>query len=71
MSGAERRWLLSYLAPLKGCKVTGVSINADGYPTIDVEKKPRGKPVERYTLEVGRDAEGNGPGWLFGLPRPS
>ena len=70
MTPEERVWMLRYLQPLKGCRIEHVSLSDDGFPTLRAVKKPRGKPAERFTLEVSRDEEGNGPGFLFGLPRP-
>lgn len=55
-------WLKKYLAPLKGRTIKTVGVSEDGFPffTLDDGKK----------IEVSRDEEGNGPGFLFGLPVP-
>ena len=60
----ETAFLKAYLAPLVGGKITKVGVTADGFPQITVKV---GK--ETFVLEVSRDSEGNGPGFLFGLPR--
>ena len=67
----ERKFLLSYYGQLKGAIITDVSIRVDEdepslgwWPTLDV----RLANGQEYVLEVSQDAEGNGPGMLFGLP---
>ena len=69
-SAAPPQWLRRYLAPLAGGRIVSVGVTEEGFPQLIVEKKPRGKPVERYVLEVSQDMEGNGPGFIFGLPNP-
>jgi hypothetical protein len=56
----------AYLAPLVGCSIVKVDVSG-GFPVI-VARRRNG---ETFTLEVSRDEEGNGPGFLFGLPYPS
>ena len=71
----ERRWTKRYLQPLVGAKITRVEAKAedDGsgwvqvWPVLHVSL-PDGTKLR---LEVSQDPEGNGPGFLFGLPRAS
>lgn len=64
---SEVKWTEKYYSFLVGAKVTGVSAVEDEegwvWPTITIEKDG-----QTFELEVGRDPEGNGPGFLFGLP---
>lgn len=55
-------WLRTYIAPLKGRTIKGVGVSDDGFPYFDLDDGSR--------IEVSQDEEGNGPGFLFGLPRP-
>jgi len=54
-------WLKKYLKPLVGRKITKVAVSEDGFPQIILDDGTK--------LEVSRDEEGNGPGFLFGLPQ--
>lgn len=54
-----------YYASLKGATVVDVDGGAE-FPRITV----RTKAGETFVLEVSRDEEGNGPGFIFGLPVP-
>ena len=65
-----------YYAQLVGATVLGVEVLKDeddddnfarGWATIWVEATDG----ERYKLEVSQDEEGNGPGFIFGLPNPA
>jgi hypothetical protein len=65
-----------YYAQLIGAKILKVAVLKDeddddnfsrGWPTLWVEAAD-GK---RFQLEVSRDEEGNGPGFIFGLPNPA
>lgn len=77
MSHPDAEFLQKYLAPLKGGKIVDVQVNVEdeGYaveawPVIVVQPKGTTRAADRFTLEVSRDEEGNGPGFLFGLPLP-
>lgn len=62
----ERRWLKKYLGQLKGATVVGVrtQVEDDGvWPSLVFEKDGK-----RFATEIAQDPEGNGPGFLFGLP---
>jgi hypothetical protein len=75
MSHPDAAFLRKYLAPLRGGTITGVRVKVEddgtGYkeawPTLLVTAKD-GKTT--YKVEVSMDEEGNGPGFLFGLPFP-
>jgi len=55
-------WLKRYLQPLVGRKITSVSVSPDGFPQIKLD--------DGTTLEISSDEEGNGTGFIFGLPIP-
>jgi len=61
----EKKWMLEYYGGAVGMKITAVGVSEDGFPFL-VGKKGG----ETYRLEVSMDEEGNGPGFLFGLPMP-
>lgn len=68
----EKTWLERYLKPLVGFTVTEVEARVeDGHvwPVIHLVMKDR-KGAENIILEISRDEEGNGPGFVFGLPKP-
>ena len=54
-------WTKRYFQHLVGKKIVEVGVTRDGFPFFKLDD---GKKIE-----VSRDPEGNGPGWLFGLPR--
>ena len=58
----EHDWLKKYLKHLEGKKITKTGVNKDGYPFFVLDDKSK--------IEVSQDEEGNGPGFLFGLPTP-
>ncbi|GAG51682.1 unnamed protein product [marine sediment metagenome] len=71
---AHRRWWRAYLAPLEGATIKSAGLQMlpdddtlEEWPVLIV------KTVDGARLEitVSRDAEGNGPGFLFGLPMPN
>jgi len=62
-----KEWTTKYLAPLLGCTVCDVGVGWGGFPYIKLVNN-KSVPREEYTIEVSRDEEGNGPGFLFGLP---
>ena len=66
-------WLELYLEPLVGATITKVEIKteeeegfSEDWPVLTI-KFSDGHVGE---VEVSRDEEGNGPGFLFGLPLP-
>jgi hypothetical protein len=71
----EKLFLEQYMQPLVGCTITAVRVKVeDGqcWPVIvaqSIRRRP-GQPLEVFELEISRDPEGNGPGWIFGLPHP-
>jgi hypothetical protein len=59
-----------YLAPLEGAKVTRVDVleeDDEAWPQIMVRLPDGG---EEIALEISRDQEGNGPGFIGGLDWP-
>ena len=62
-------WADLYISHLVGCKIV-----AAGVADEDGETWPYFKVVTpdgvAMTIEVSQDQEGNGPGFLFGLPNP-
>ncbi len=78
MSHPDADFLKKYLAPLKGATITAVKVSTEdegeglGYshvqawPTLVVKTKDG----QTLNLEISQDEEGNGPGFIFGLPFP-
>ena len=62
----QNEWLQSYLKTMVGGTIKSVGVTDDGFPFFVVQK---GR--DSYTVEVSQDEEGNGPGFLFGLPVPA
>lgn len=65
MTTPHSKFMLRYLLPLVGCKVVGIKEKDEGFVTIVFAGL--GKV---YECELSKDEEGNGPGFLSGLPRP-
>lgn len=61
----KREWNRRYYATLKGATIVDVDGSME-FPCFTV-RTPAG---DTFTVEVSRDEEGNGPGFLYGLPRP-
>lgn len=59
---SENSWMKKYLKPLEGRKIVKTGVNQDGFPFFILDDKSK--------IEVSSDEEGNGPGFLFGLPTP-
>lgn len=55
-------WLKKYIKPLEGRTIKKTGVSKDGFPFFVLDNGVR--------CEISRDEEGNGPGFLFGLPRP-
>jgi hypothetical protein len=55
-------WTKKYLKPIVGKKIVKVDVSEDGFPQIFLN--------DGTTLEISRDEEGNGAGFIFGLPNP-
>jgi hypothetical protein len=62
----HKSWDHAYLVPLIGGEIVATGVSSDGFPKLTVKN---GDKI--YHLEVSQDPEGNGPGFLFGLPRPA
>jgi hypothetical protein len=65
----EKKWAEGYYASAIGLTITGVVARYDEYTDriwpvlIAVDKNG-----QQYELELSQDPEGNGPGFMFGLP---
>ena len=69
MSHPNAEWLKRYLAPLVNCRVISVEvkeIGGEAWPVINVVHIDG----TDHQLTISRDEEGNGPGFIFGLPTP-
>jgi hypothetical protein len=79
----SKQFYTDYYASLKGARITKVELIPDEewpdhfWPTFTVKTKAIRKtktrdavPAQTLTIEVSQDEEGNGPGFLFGLPNP-
>lgn len=80
---AEKKWTEDYYGQLVGGQITAFEVKREedaGVPgwvqfwpvlTIEVPNPddPAGSPLE-LKVEVSQDEEGNGPGFMFGLPDP-
>ena len=65
----NEKWMQKYYQGAVGFKVVGATVSEDGFPTLTCRKAiDGGRKYEEIKLEVSRDEEGNGPGFLFGLP---
>ena len=62
----QQEWLEKYYQGLEGYTVIATSIDSFGFPVLLMQKGTGGMRC----VEVSRDEEGNGPGFLFGLPAP-
>lgn len=71
----EQKFIRAYLKPLVGARITSVNAHIDRhgeFPTGDVWPIIRAtlKDGTRVKLEISSDEEGNGSGFVFGLPHP-
>lgn len=67
MSHPDAVWLRRYLAPLVASVIIEVDVleeDEGAWPILVVVTKDR----ETFRLEISRDEEGNGPGFIHGLP---
>lgn len=61
----EKKFYQKYYKGLEGATIKTAGINDDCFPFFTFEKDGK-----EFTCEISQDPEGNGPGFLFGLPRP-
>lgn len=64
-------WTNNYYGQLVGMKVVAVesSVDCDGvWPVLICQGLDKSGQAVQYALEVSRDPEGNGPGFISGLP---
>jgi hypothetical protein len=75
-SDKERKWMIEYMTPMVGTTITEVGVTeadefGSAYPYFKTRKPATATAeAEEMTIEVSQDEEGNGPGFLFGLPTP-
>ena len=69
MNENEIDWTMRYYQGAVGFTVKSVGMSEDGFPFL-ILKKRVGNKTETLRLEVSQDEEGNGAGFLFGLPIP-
>ena len=63
-----KTWLEKYYGQLKGYTIVNVMISEDDgdlWPQLILDREGK-----KLTIEVSKDAEGSGPGFLFGIPEP-
>ena len=69
----KTEWLLAYYSELIGYTITNVEIAHDDEDMYDawpgIGMTHPDKPD--LTIAISRDEEGNGPGFLYGLPVPT
>lgn len=58
----ENGWMKKYLKGLEGRKIVKTGVDKDGFPFFTLDNKAK--------IQISQDSEGNGPGFLFGLPDP-
>jgi hypothetical protein len=66
VKAAAEKWMLDYLRQLEGATILKIELDDDGSPLLTI-RTTDGRP---YIVAVSRDEEGNGPGFLHGLPEP-
>lgn len=69
----DEAWARAYYGQLQGMKITGIVTqwdeeSRDTWVRLIAERTNENGSIERFSLEISQDAEGNGPGFLFGLP---
>jgi len=63
----QKRWLQGYYQQAVGLTIIGVTTKADEFD-VWVTLLAIDKDGNHYALELSQDEEGNGPGFMFGLP---
>lgn len=53
-------WLRKYIEQLKGRTIVATGVNEEGFPLLILDNGVQ--------VSIARDEEGNGPGWIEGLP---
>lgn len=66
INDSERTFYNKYYKALKGATIIKAGVNDDGFPYFVATKAGN-----VFTCEISQDPEGNGPGFLFGLPTPT
>lgn len=62
MRNDQNKWLKKYLKGAIGKKIVKVHVTECGFPQLILDNGT--------ILEISQDEEGNGPGFIFGLPIP-
>lgn len=76
MSHPDAVWLRRYLEPISNGTfvIVGVDVHEDedgAWPVLKLRgSDENGAVTDLIELEISRDEEGNGPGFIFGLPVP-
>lgn len=60
---SENAFIKKYIKHLEGKKIIKTGVSKDGFPFFTLDDGSK--------VEVSQDPEGNGPGFLFGLPKPT
>lgn len=71
LKNTQQRWNEGYYGALVGATITKVESYIDdtmGWEETWTKIYVTSKDGEEFILEISRDEEGNGPGFLFGLP---
>lgn len=69
----EVAWNQAYYKQAVGLTITAIKVRWDeqdqqAYTVFVCQRKNDEGVIERFALELSEDAEGNGPGFMFGLP---
>jgi hypothetical protein len=62
------KWGKKYFGGMVGLTIMDVRMDVDEYGEVWPILIAQDKQGDKYTLEVSQDPEGNGPGFIFGLP---
>ena len=68
---AEKEWTEKYYGQAVGMTIVGCAVHEDElgcWVRYFCERKTPTGGLELFELELSQDPEGNGPGFLFGLP---
>ena len=61
----EKEFYQKYYKSLEGVTIKTSGLSEDYFPFFTFDKDGK-----EFRCEISQDPEGNGPGFLFGLPRP-
>lgn len=63
-------WANRRMQQLVGAVIEGAGVDKSGTPYMRVQFTTGPNRGLHVMLDVGQDAEGNGPGWIHGIPNP-